>query len=128
VAKRFDVGSRLSEPTYGLGSVIAVEDAYTRIDFDEHGIKKFLTSLARLEHSSEPAPAGARKRKRKTAARKKTTKAKTTKAKTTKAKTTKATDAAMVKAKTAVKAKQAAKAKVKTAKTKKAKETVAKSA
>ncbi len=121
--KRFDVGSRLSEPTYGLGSVIAVEDAYTRIDFDEHGIKKFLTSLARLEHSSEPAPAGARKRKRKTAARKKTTKAKTTKAKTTKA-----TDAAMVKAKTAVKAKQAAKAKVKTAKTKKAKETVAKSA
>ncbi len=75
MAKRFDVGARNSEPTYGVGSVIAVEDAYTRIDFDEHGIKKFLTSLARFEHSSSPAPAGARKRKRKTAT--KATKSKT---------------------------------------------------
>jgi hypothetical protein len=55
--KRFEVGSRVVEPTYGLGSVIAVEDAYTRVQFDEHGVKKFLTSLARLEHSDEPIPA-----------------------------------------------------------------------
>lgn len=75
MAKRFDVGARISEPTYGVGSVIAVEDAYTRIDFDEHGIKKFLTSLARFEHSSAPAPVSARKRKRKTAV--KTSKSKT---------------------------------------------------
>ena len=43
--KRFDVGARVVEPTYGLGSVIAVEDAYTRVQFDEHGVKKFLTSI-----------------------------------------------------------------------------------
>ena len=48
------------EPTYGLGSVIAVEDAYTRVQFDEHGVKKFLTSMSKLEPSDEPAPAGAR--------------------------------------------------------------------
>ena len=42
--KRFDVGSRVMEPTYGLGSVVAVEDNYTRVQFDEHGLKKFLTS------------------------------------------------------------------------------------
>jgi hypothetical protein len=58
--KRFDVGARVMEPTYGLGSVIAVEDAYTRVQFDEHGMKKFLTSMSKLEPSDEPAPPGAR--------------------------------------------------------------------
>lgn len=58
--KRFEVGSRVVEPTYGLGSVIAVEDAYTRVQFDEHGVKKFLTSMSKLEPSSEPVPAGMR--------------------------------------------------------------------
>jgi RNA polymerase-interacting CarD/CdnL/TRCF family regulator len=58
--KRFDVGSRVVEPTYGLGSVIAVEDAYTRVQFDEHGVKKFLTSMSKLEPSDEPVPAGLR--------------------------------------------------------------------
>ncbi len=70
--KRFEVGSRVVEPTYGLGSIVAVEDAYVRVQFDEHGIKKFLTSLARLEPSSEPAPAraGAKtRRRRKTVAK-----------------------------------------------------------
>ncbi len=66
--KRFEVGTRVVEPTYGLGSIVAVEDAYLRVQFDENGIKKFLARLARLEPSSEPAPARARKsRKRKTA-------------------------------------------------------------
>jgi hypothetical protein len=58
--KRFEVGARVMEPTYGLGSVIAVEDAYTRVQFDEHGVKKFLTSMSKLEPSDEPAPPGAR--------------------------------------------------------------------
>jgi RNA polymerase-interacting CarD/CdnL/TRCF family regulator len=63
--KRFEVGSRVVEPTYGLGSVIAVEDAYTRVQFDEHGVKKFLTSMSRLEPSDEPVPAGLRGKTRK---------------------------------------------------------------
>ena len=63
--KRFDVGSRVVEPTYGLGSVVAVEDNYTRVQFDEHGVKKFLTSLSRLEPSNEPAPAGLKAKGRK---------------------------------------------------------------
>ena len=58
--KRFEVGARVVEPTYGLGSVVAVEDAYTRVQFDEHGIKKFMTSMSKLEPSSEPVPAGLR--------------------------------------------------------------------
>src|SRR6266545_1115384 len=60
VMKRFEVGARVVEPTYGLGSVIAVEDAYTRVQFDEHGVKKFMTSMSKLEPSNEPVPAGLR--------------------------------------------------------------------
>jgi hypothetical protein len=64
--KRFEIGSRVSEPTYGLGSVLAIEDAFIRIQFDDNTARKFLISLAKLEPSSEPAPAGrARARKRK---------------------------------------------------------------
>ena len=72
--KRFEVGARVHEPTYGSGSVIAVEDAFTRIQFDDNTVRKFLTSLAKLEPSSEPAPAArpARSRKRKTASAKST--------------------------------------------------------
>ena len=61
--KRFEVGARVVEPTYGLGSVVAVEDAYTRVQFDEHGVKKFLTSMSQLEPSDEPVPAGAAARR-----------------------------------------------------------------
>jgi len=67
--KRFEVGARVVEPTYGLGSIIAIEDAYLRVEFDEHGPKKFLASLARLEASDEPPPPGSKsktKRRRKT--------------------------------------------------------------
>jgi hypothetical protein len=56
--KRFEVGTRVLEPTYGLGSVIAVEDQYTRVQFDEHGVKKFLTSLSRLEPTGESVTIG----------------------------------------------------------------------
>jgi RNA polymerase-interacting CarD/CdnL/TRCF family regulator len=63
--KRFEVGSRVVEPTYGLGSVIAVEDAYTRVQFDEHGVKKFMTAMSKLEPSNEPVPAGLRGKPRK---------------------------------------------------------------
>ncbi len=69
--KRFDVGSRVHEPTYGHGSVIAVEDAFTRIQFDDSTVRKFLTSLAKIESSSEPAPLK-RPRARKKAKAKKT--------------------------------------------------------
>ena len=76
--KRFEVGARVHEPTYGSGSVIAVEDAFTRIQFDDNTVRKFLTSLAKLEPSSEPAPTArpARSRKRKTGSSKKSTKTK----------------------------------------------------
>ena len=76
--KRFEVGARVHEPTYGSGSVISVEDAFTRIQFDDNTVRKFLTSLAKLEPTNEPAPAARpqRARKRKAASSAKSTKAK----------------------------------------------------
>ena len=76
--KRFEVGARVHEPTYGSGSVISVEDAFTRIQFDDNTVRKFLTSLAKLEPTNEPAPAARpqRTRKRKSASSAKSTKAK----------------------------------------------------
>ena len=76
--KRFEVGARVHEPTYGTGSVIAIEDAFTRIQFDDNTVRKFLTSLAKLEPTNEPAPPARpqRSRKRKTASSAKSTKAK----------------------------------------------------
>ena len=59
--KRWDSGDRVVEPNYGHGNVVSVEDDYIRIEFDEHGTKKFLISLAKLERSTEP---GAKKRKK----------------------------------------------------------------
>ncbi len=91
MAKGFSVGARLSEPTYGLGSVIAVEDAYIRIDFDEHGVKKFLTSLATFESSKEPAPSRARRKKRKTAVKSSKTKTARSPRSSVKSKSVKAT-------------------------------------
>ena len=69
--KRFEVGARVQEPTYGLGSVIAIEDAFVRIQFDDKVARKFLLRLAKLESSAEPAPA-ARSRARKRKSSKKT--------------------------------------------------------
>ena len=67
--KRFDVGARVVDPGYGHGIIVAVEDEYVRVQFDEHGVKKFLTRLSRLEPSTEPVPPGSpggdRKRRRK---------------------------------------------------------------
>ena len=68
----------MHEPTYGSGSVISVEDAFTRIQFDDNTVRKFKTSLAKLEPTNEPAPVARpqRTRKRKTASSAKPAKAK----------------------------------------------------
>lgn len=56
-AEVFSVNDRVMNPTYGSGTISQVDSHYTTIAFDEHGTKKFLTSMVKLEHSSTPAPA-----------------------------------------------------------------------
>lgn len=69
----FAIGDRVSQPQYGAGTVTAANGRHTVIDFDEHGVRTFVTSMVRLEETSAPAPVRTKGR-----ATKKRTKAATT--------------------------------------------------
>ena len=53
---RFAKGDRVAETRYGAGDVVAVDEHYTTIDFDDGLVRKFVTRLARLAATSEPRP------------------------------------------------------------------------
>jgi hypothetical protein len=61
VAVFYSVGDRVSQAQYGHGTVSAVNEYHTRIDFDEHGVRTFMTARVALEPSSIPAPVRAKK-------------------------------------------------------------------
>ncbi|HEX7780612.1 MAG TPA: hypothetical protein VF424_15290 [Vicinamibacterales bacterium] len=61
---KFAKGDRVSQPTYGTGTITETDDSYTVIDFDEHGIKKFLSDRVSLTRSTQPAPPRATGRRR----------------------------------------------------------------
>ena len=52
----FAKGDRVAEKRYGAGDVVAVDERYTTIDFDDGLVRKFVTRLARLAATSEPRP------------------------------------------------------------------------
>ena len=64
---RFSIGDRVSQSTYGTGTVTAVNEYHTTIKFDDHHSRTFATSMARLDRSDTPAPPPPPKRARKTA-------------------------------------------------------------
>jgi len=61
--KSWTKGDRVSQATYGAGTLVEVNEHHTVIDFDEHGRRVFSTRLVVLQTTNEPAPAKpARKR------------------------------------------------------------------
>lgn len=54
--RRYAIGDRVVQQTYGTGTVAATNEYHTVIDFDEHGPRTFSTSLVQLEPSSTSAP------------------------------------------------------------------------
>jgi hypothetical protein len=66
--KAWAKGDRVSQATYGPGTLVEVNEHHTVIDFDEGGRRTFSTRLVTLAPTNEPAPAKA--------ARKRATKAK----------------------------------------------------
>ena len=52
----FSENDRVNNAVYGSGTISHVDTQYTMINFDEHGTKKFLTKMVKLEHTSIPAP------------------------------------------------------------------------
>lgn len=87
--KVYSKGARVSQPNYGPGTVTDADSHHTVIDFDNHGLKRFVTTMVALAPTSEPAPEKAkavrRKRVAKTDAADKPAKTKKTKAKSAKA-------------------------------------------
>jgi hypothetical protein len=64
----FKVGDRVAQANYGTGTITGADDHHTVIDFDEHGVRTFATSLVTLERTSAPPPARAAKPRRATKA------------------------------------------------------------
>jgi hypothetical protein len=54
--KHFAIGARVSQPTYGAGTITLSNEYHTVIDFDEHGSRTFSTPLVRLEPTTTLAP------------------------------------------------------------------------
>jgi hypothetical protein len=63
----FAQGAQVEHSKYGFGSVLACTDEYISIKFDEHGEKKFITSivLTNLKKSDRQPPAEKRRAARK---------------------------------------------------------------
>jgi hypothetical protein len=66
--RSFSIGDRVSQRTYGDGTITAANEYHTVIDFDEHGSRTFSSALVQLERSTSTAPV-------RTRAKRKTTKA-----------------------------------------------------
>lgn len=67
--RSFAVGDRVSQARYGTGTITAVNEFHTVVDFDEHGSRTFSTALVQLERSTTTAPVKTKATKRKSAAK-----------------------------------------------------------
>ena len=58
-------GQYIKHSLYGLGVITESDADRTSIDFDDHGMKKFVTSLMVVELAGDAPPRTARSRRRK---------------------------------------------------------------
>jgi hypothetical protein len=65
VVKLFAKNSRVTQATYGAGTVTSSDERYTVIEFDQHGRRTFLTDMVALSKTDEPAPSRPAKRAKK---------------------------------------------------------------
>lgn len=66
----FAPGAQVEHGKFGLGSVVECTEEHVKINFDDHGEKKFVLSIviANLKKSDRQPPAGKKKTTRKKAA------------------------------------------------------------
>jgi hypothetical protein len=63
----YATGDRVTHTQYGDGTIVSVDEFHTRITFDEHGPRTFVSSRVVLAPSSTPAPVKPVKSRRKRA-------------------------------------------------------------
>jgi len=90
--KLYTKGSRVSQSSYGPGTVTSSDERYTVIEFDNHGRRVFMTDMVTLGKTDEPAPNRPAKPKRKAAAKTATGEPKASKASAAEAKASKSSD------------------------------------
>ena len=49
-------GDRVTQPQYGPGTITEVDMYHTVIDFDGHGLRRFITNRVALEPTTDPGP------------------------------------------------------------------------
>ena len=54
--KSFQSGDRIFHAQYGVGDIVAVDERYTTITFDDGAVRKFVTRLLQAQPSTEPRP------------------------------------------------------------------------
>jgi len=54
--QKYSSGQRVEQEQYGPGTILESNEYHTVIDFDEHGVRRFVTQMVDLESSSVPAP------------------------------------------------------------------------
>lgn len=59
----YSVGDRVSQSQYGPGTVAAVNEFHTTVNFDEKGLRTFATPIVKLERSSTVAPPSTSRKK-----------------------------------------------------------------
>ena len=57
----YQLGKRVLQDQYGSGTVVESNERHTVIDFDDHGVKRFVTTMVDLKASTTPAPAKTRR-------------------------------------------------------------------
>lgn len=63
----FSAGDRVSQAQYGDGTVTAVNEHHTVIEFDAHGLRTFATRLVQLDRTTTLAPPKPAKTRRRAA-------------------------------------------------------------
>jgi hypothetical protein len=56
------VGDRIQHEQYGVGSVTMLDVYHTVIDFDGHGLRRFVTDKVVVERTEDPGPTPAERR------------------------------------------------------------------
>jgi hypothetical protein len=59
----YAAGDRVNHTQYGDGTVTSVNEYHTRITFDAHGARTFVSSRVELQPSDTPAPVVAPRRR-----------------------------------------------------------------
>ncbi len=52
----FTRGDRVAHTQYGTGTLTDADEYHTTVDFDEHGVRKFVTNLVVLASTEVAAP------------------------------------------------------------------------